>query len=224
MNTMRTAVITGASRGIGACTAEQLKRQGFRVLCPTRNELDLASNESIEHFVTTHKTEHVDILVNNAGINILNSVEQINPADWQTMFQVNLNAPFRLIQAFAPCMKAAKWGRIVNVSSIWSMITREKRGAYSAMKAGLNGLTRTAAVELGPNGILVNAVCPGYVATDLTRQNNSPADLAQIAATIPLRRLAEPEEIASLVGFLCSEQNSYITGQTLIIDGGFTCV
>ena len=128
-----------------------------------------------------------------------------------------------LLQGVAPGMKARGWGRVVNISSIFGVVTKERRGAYSAVKAGLNGLTRTAAVELAPFGVLVNSVCPGYVATDLTRQNNSPADLEKIAATIPAGRLAEPEEIARFVAWLCGEANTYLTGQTILVDGGFTC-
>jgi 3-oxoacyl-[acyl-carrier protein] reductase len=103
-------------------------------------------------------------------------------------------------------------------------VTKEQRAAYSTVKSGLNGLTRTLAVELGPSNVLVNAVGPGYVETELTRQNNSPEDLKRIANSIPLGRLAQPAEIAKFVAFLCSDDNSYTTGQLLLIDGGFTCL
>jgi 3-oxoacyl-[acyl-carrier protein] reductase len=151
-------------------------------------------------------------------------LEDLDDDLWTQTYQVNLHAPFRLIQGFAPGMKARGWGRIVNVSSVFSLVTKERRAAYSATKSGLNGLTRTVAVELGPSNILVNAVCPGYVETELTRQNNSPADIQRIAATVPLRRLAQPQEIARLVAFLVGEENAYITGQLVIIDGGFLCL
>jgi NAD(P)-dependent dehydrogenase (short-subunit alcohol dehydrogenase family) len=218
----RTALVTGAARGIGAAIAESLRQQDVRVLDAGRAEMDLSDPASITAWLGRHGGE-VDILVNNAGINVLNDVEAITPEDWSAMVQVDLTAPLQLLQGVAPGMRVRGWGRIVNISSIFGVVTRERRGAYSAVKAGLNGLTRTAAVELAPYGILVNSVCPGYVATDLTRQNNSPADLEKIEATIPMGRLAEPEEIARFVGWLCSEANTYLTGQTILVDGGFTC-
>lgn len=218
----RTALVTGAARGIGAAIAAALRAQDVRVLDAGRADLDLSDTASIAAWLA-RQGEAVDVLVNNAGINVLNDVEAITPTDWQAMVQVDLTAPLQLIQGVAPGMKARGWGRIVNVSSIFGVVTKERRGAYSAVKAGLNGLTRTAAVELAPFGVLVNSVCPGYVATDLTRQNNSPADLAKIEAAIPAGRLAEPDEIARFVAWLCGEANTYLTGQTVLIDGGFTC-
>jgi len=185
--------------------------------------MDLFDAASIKNFLQKSKKEGIDILVNNAGINIINRVEAIDSESWNQMMRLNLTAPLELIQGVVEEMKTKRWGRIVNISSVFGLVTREKRAGYSAVKSGLNGLTRTCAVELGPMGILVNAVCPGYVETDLTRQNNSPEDLKRIAETIPLRRLAQTGEIARFVVFLCSEENTYITGQTLAIDGGFTC-
>ncbi len=110
------------------------------------------------------------------------------------------------------------------MSSIFGIVTRAQRAAYSTTKAGLAGLTRTMAVEMGRDNVLVNCVAPGYVGTELTRQNNSDEDLERIAETIPVGRLAEPAEIAKFVAFLCSEDNTYITGQVLVADGGFTCL
>ena len=218
----RTALVTGAARGIGAAIAEALRAQDVSVLQAGRADLDLSDAASINAWLGRHGGA-VDILVNNAGINVLNDIEAVTPEDWSAMVQVDLTAPLQLIQGIAPGMRRRGWGRIVNISSIFGVVTRERRGAYSAVKAGLNGLTRTVAVELAPSGILVNSVCPGYVATDLTRQNNSPADIEKIEATIPLGRLAAPDEIARLVAWLCSEANTYLTGQTILVDGGFTC-
>ena len=218
----RTALVTGAARGIGAAIADALRAQGVLVLGAGRADLDLSDPASIAAWLGAHGGG-VDILVNNAGINVINDVEAITPTDWAEMVQVDLTAPLQLIQGIVPGMKERGWGRIVNISSIFGVVTREKRGAYSAVKAGLNGLTRTAAVECAPFGVLVNSVCPGYVATDLTRQNNSPADIEKIEATIPAGRLAEPVEIARFVAWLCGEGNTYLTGQTILVDGGFTC-
>ena len=217
------ALVTGAARGIGAAVSRALQGLGMEVLTPTRGELDLLSRASIARFLEANRDSGIDVLVNNAGINVINAIEQVKLSDWDDMMQVNLTAPALLVQGLAPAMKARGWGRIVNVSSVFSTVTKEKRAAYSATKAGLNGLTRTLAVELGAHGILVNAVGPGYVDTELTRQNNSAEDIERIAQTIPVGRMAQTSEIAKFVAFLCSEDNTYLTGQTLIVDGGFSC-
>lgn len=219
----RTALITGASRGIGSTIATCLREAGVKVIAPTRKELDLASSTSIKNYINQNQGRKIDILINNAGINALNLIEQISPSDWAEMIQINLTAPLQLIQSFSSQMRHQNWGRILNVSSIFGIVTKEQRAAYSATKAGLNGLTRTAAVELGPFNILVNSICPGYVDTALTHQNNSPKQIEAIQESIPLKRMAHSEEIARLVLFLCSEANSYLTGQSIVIDGGFTC-
>jgi 3-oxoacyl-[acyl-carrier protein] reductase len=223
-NKHRTAFVTGGRRGIGAAVVTELQRGGVAVLAPTRDELDLANPDSIETYIDEchRKNAHIDIVVNNAGVNILNPYAEVSRDTWATMMQVNLNAPFRLAQAFAPLMQRAGWGRIVNISSMFGVVTRAHRAAYSTTKSALAGLSRTLAVEVGRDNVLVNCVAPGYVETELTRQNNSPEQLDQIKHTIPLGRLAQPAEIAKLVAFLCSDENTYITGQVLLIDGGFT--
>ena len=116
------------------------------------------------------------------------------------------------------------FGRIVNISSIWSLVSKPGRLSYSVSKDGLNGFTRALAVEVAQYNILVNTIAPGFVNTDLTRQNNSPEDIEEICKKIPLGRLAEPDEIERFVAFLCSDTNSYLTGQCLVMDGGFTCM
>lgn len=221
---MRKALVTGASRGIGAAIAEALAGRGIEVLRPPRQELNLADAGSIQAYLEARPEHGIGILVNNAGINVISPLEGVRRDDWQAMLQVNLSAPMQLIQGLVPAMKAAGWGRVINISSLFSLVTREGRSAYAVTKAGLNSLTRSAALELAPHGILVNAVCPGYIETDMTRLNNPPEVLAEIARAIPMRRLGRPEEIARLVAFLCSDDNTYITGQSLVIDGGFTCV
>ena len=213
-------LITGGSRGIGQQIAAVMKERGYEVVLPGRQELNLESVESIDKYFSSER--NIDILVNNAGINFISPLPEIAVPQWSQMLSVNLTAPMRLIQKVVPHMKKQGWGRILNISSIFSNITREGRASYSASKSGLNGLTRTAAVELGKYGILVNAVCPGYVETQLTHQNNSLADIERIVKTIPLGRMAQPEEIAELAEFLCSTRNSYITGQMITADGGFS--
>lgn len=219
----RTALVTGASRGIGAAIATALAENGVHVLAPPRGVLDVSDPASTAAFAESPGAREVDILVNCAGINLLGRLEEVSELDWAKMLQVNLTAPRALIQAVVPGMRSRAWGRVVNISSIYALVTRERRASYSSTKAAVLGLTRAAAVELAPFGILVNAVCPGFVETALTRQNNTAEELADIAASVPLGRLAEPQDIASVVAFLCSEENRYMTGQALVVDGGFTC-
>ena len=217
-----TALVTGASRGIGAAIAKKMVLEGLTVIAPSRADLDLRSGSSIESFLGA-LTRPIDILVNNAGVNMLSSISEASDSVIQETLQVNLVAPLQLIRCVANQMMARRFGRIVNISSIWSIVSQKRRLTYSASKAGLNGMTRALAVELAPYNILINAVAPGYVNTELTRQNNSEQDIHAIKETIPLRRLAEPSEIAETVFFLCSERNTYITGQVITVDGGFTC-
>jgi 3-oxoacyl-[acyl-carrier protein] reductase len=219
----RTALVTGTSRGIGAAIAGKLSTEGIKVIAPKRKELDLLSNNSIDTFLDSLK-EPVDILVNNAGINILSAVTQVSDSNIQDTLQTNLIAPLRLIKKIAPQMMARRFGRIVNISSIWGIVSKRNRVTYSVSKSGLNGMTKTLAIEMAPFNILVNSVAPGYVNTELTRQNNSEQELEVIRKSIPVGRLAEPSEIAEVVFFLCSEFNTYITGQIIMVDGGYTCL
>ena len=222
MNEARTALITGASRGIGAAIARRLQDEGLRILSPSSKTLDLSSIASIDKYLS-QLTDPVDVLVNNAGINRLGSIDEISGKDFEEVIQVNLLGHFRLTQGLVKGMKARGYGRIINISSIWSLVSRERRVTYSAAKAGLNGLTRALALELAPYHIMVNAVAPGYINTELTKKNNAPEALERIAGEIPLGRLGEPAEIAECVAFLCSPKNSYMTGQVIVLDGGYLC-
>jgi NAD(P)-dependent dehydrogenase (short-subunit alcohol dehydrogenase family) len=219
---MHTALVTGASRGIGQAIATRLRADGIAVFAPTRAEMDLESPESIEEYLVSLSSD-VDILINDAGINRIAELEDIKATDLHATLQINLLAPFLLSRALAARMCTKGYGRIVNISSIWSLVSRPGRTSYSMSKSALNGMTRSMAVELAPFNVLVNAIAPGYVLTDLTRQNNPPDQLEKIRKSIPIQRIAEPDEIAQLVAFLCSEHNSYITGQTIAIDGGYSC-
>lgn len=219
----RTALITGASRGIGNAVARRFKKAGVRVITPAREELDLASSDSVKRYLSGNRLPHVDILVNNAAESVVRRIPEIPLEEWQRILTVNLTSAFLLIQGLAPKMARRNWGRIVNVSSCYSFLSREGRASYSASKGGLNSLTRTAALEFGPRNVLVNALCPGFVLTDLTRKNNPPAVRAELARQTALGRLAGPQEIAETILFLCSEGNTYITGQMIVADGGFSC-
>ena len=219
----RIVLITGGARGIGAAITQTLLAKGFTVVAPTRAQLDLSLPSSVEAYIAANRELPIDILINNAGINVLRSIVEIDENSWQSMLQTNLSAALRLTQSYAPGMQSRGWGRVLNISTIFSLVTKERRAAYSMTKAALNALTRSSAVEFGPSGVLVNALAPGYVDTALTRQNNSPEAIAAITATIPLRRLANAEELARAAAFLVSEENTYLTGQTIVVDGGFTC-
>lgn len=218
----RLALVTGGARGIGQAIVEALQAAGIEVLAPTRSELDLSNRESVEAWVAAHRELGIDILVNNAGINHLKRIEEIGFPQLEEMFQVNLFAAFRLIQAFAPGMSLRGWGRIVNLSTIFAQITKAQRGMYSMTKASLDALTRSAAVEFGSGGVLVNSIAPGYVETALTYQNNTVEAIRVLESRIPLGRMAQPPELAKVVAFLVSQENTYMTGQTLVVDGGFT--
>jgi NAD(P)-dependent dehydrogenase (short-subunit alcohol dehydrogenase family) len=218
----KTALITGASRGIGNAIAQLFQEQGVQLLTPARIDLDLSTNDSVDRYCSSI-SQPVDIIVNNAGINILAAADEFTDTELAEMLQVNLVAPMRLLSALSPGMAQRGYGRIVNISSIWSGVSKPRRFLYSTTKAGVNGMTRALAVELASSGVLVNAVAPGFVNTELTKQNNSEEAIGQISASIPAGRLAEPREIAEVVAFLCSERNSYLTGQTIYVDGGFTC-
>lgn len=216
----KVVLITGANRGIGKAIKLLLEKNSiYTILTPNRSELDLASMESVDAYFA--KNTEIDIVINNAGINLIRAIEEINEDNMQIMQQINLYAPLKIIQSVIPHMKNKNYGKIVNVSSIWGIRSKEKRTLYSMTKFGINGITKSLARELGEYNILVNSICPGYVNTEMTQQNITIDEQEQIKTTIPLARFAEPEEIAKLVQFLISDDNSYITGQTIVIDGGF---
>ena len=219
---MRTVLITGGSRGIGAATAKRFQEAGYTVIAPTHSELDLSSRESIKHYLDSSKDTPFDSVINNAGINPINQLEDIGDEDLYQTMEINLVAPILLLRGMVGAMKKRGYGRIVNIGSIWGVVSKEKRAVYAVTKNGLHGLTNTLAIELGPFGILVNTLCPGYTNTELTKKNVSQTTADAIAQDIPLRRFAEPEEIAEMIYFLGSERNTYITGQRIVVDGGYT--
>ena len=216
------ALVTGASRGIGKAIAKRMSDAGIYVLTPNHQQLDLNSNESIDQYLNSLDVS-IDILINNAGINLISLSSEVSDQNIENTIQVNLSAPIRLIRGIIPYMIQKGYGRIVNISSIWSLVSKSGRMTYSATKAGLNGVTRTLAIELAPYNILVNSVAPGYTNTEMTKINNTDEQIEEIKKLIPIKRLAEPEELAEVVCFLCSELNTYMTGQVIAVDGGFTC-
>lgn len=231
------AVVTGGTRGIGRCISELLLKGGAQVIytgtkaLPDRileggryEQLDLMSDQSTAAFIERVITpSRIDILVNNAGVNVNETVDEILDEHWDTIVKINLTGAMKMLRAVAGNMKGnGNCGKIVNISSIWGVISKSKRNAYSAVKTGLIGLTRASALDLAAHGILVNALCPGFVNTELTRSMLSKEEMAQLAFEVPLGRFAEVDEIARAALFLCSSANTYITGQTIVVDGGFT--
>jgi NAD(P)-dependent dehydrogenase (short-subunit alcohol dehydrogenase family) len=219
--TKRTVLVTGASRGIGASIAERLSSDGWTVMKPTRSELNLTDSSSIQRFLDSAIS--IDGLVLNAGFNQPQRLNEISDSTWNTVLNTNLEASFQLIRGLVPPMAQRGFGRVVAISSLYATRSRIGRAAYSSSKAGLEALVRSIAIEYSANGLLANVVAPGFINTELTRQNNGPQDIQRLVDRIPVGRLGEPHEVASVVSFLMGSDNSYINGQTLTIDGGWSC-
>ncbi len=240
----RVALVTGGTRGIGKAIVEQLQEAGARVLATGTNEnqiknlnkenkksgltyltLNLNNPENVKSFIAeTLKKEQVDVLINNAGINIVSEATKITDDDFLKIQEINVHSPFLLATAFGEQMIARDWGRIVNIASIWSVVTRPGRLSYSTSKMALLGINKTLAVEWARYNVLVNCVSPGFTLTELTAMTNTKEELKIIENKIPQNRFALPEEIAKAVLFLASDLNSYMTGQNIIIDGGYTAI
>jgi len=219
---MRKAFITGGSRGIGKAIALKFQENGYEVVTPSRQELNLIDGNSIDAYIEKHKNEYFDVIVNNAGINDIHEIGDITDEELDNMIQTNLVAPIKLLRGFTDEMKKHHYGRIVNIGSIWAVVSKGGRCVYSATKNGIHGVTNTLAVELAPDNILVNTVCPGFTLTELTKKNNTEEEIRTISGDIPIGRMAEPGEIAEVVYFLCSDKNTYLTGQKITVDGGFS--
>ncbi len=233
------ALVTGATRGIGLAIAEKLLSLGAQVTitgCSPQAPagldkfsylpVDFSSRASTENFcAAVEALPGLSILVNNAGINRIHSITDYPADDFYELTEVNFASVYRVSQAAARAMIAAgTGGRIVNIGSIWATHTRAGRSAYCASKAGVAGMTRGIATDLAPHGILVNTLSPGFVKTELTASTMGPEGIAEVSAQIPVGRLAEPSEIAEVAAFLASPANSYLTGQNITVDGGFTNV
>jgi 3-oxoacyl-[acyl-carrier protein] reductase len=238
----RVAFVTGASRGIGRAIALTLSSAGFHIVVASpeveNNELvageiragggdalaldfDVSSPSSVkEGFAKALAAKsRVDVLVNNAGVTRDGLAVRMKPADWDLVLKINLNGPFLCSQQALPGMMRNRWGRIVNIASVVGQAGAAGQANYAASKAGLIGLTKALAQEMASRNITVNAVAPGYVATDMTKV--LPDEVKQkILAAVPLGRIGLPEDIAAAVKFLVSDDASYITGQVLAVNGG----
>ena len=243
----KVAVITGATRGIGKAIAIEFAKQGaLLVLSGTNNTLlrgvkkeirllggeseiiigDIASPHTSEKIVDkTMNTYHkIDILVNNAGIITRETTEKMSLADWHKVMNINLNGVLFISKKVIPIMKKQKSGKIVNISSRTAIIpSLNSSPSYGASKAGILYLTRHFALELGPFGINVNAVCPGPIETDMHKYWSN-SDRKKLILNIPLHRVGKPEEVAQLVLFLASDLSKFITGETININGGISMI
>jgi len=238
------ALITGATRGIGKAIAEKFIDAGATVFLTGTNETnieqlrrtnknmnvhwlhaDFSSRQGIDLFIAKLECiDCIDICVNNAGINNIKPLEDYSKDEYEHLLSVNLTAPFRIAQYLLIGMKNRGFGRVVNIASIWSQITKPERSLYTTTKTGMLGFTRALAVEYAPYNVLVNAVSPGFTCTELTEKSLSADEMKLLSKQIPLQRFANTNEIANTVLFLCSDLNTYITGQNITIDGGYTLV
>lgn len=231
----KTVLVTGATRGIGAAIAAEFRAAGAKVIGTGTHadsscsfdeyfQADFGDVEQISACADFVRRVEPDVLINNAGINKNLPFIEIDPLEFQRIQQVNVFSPFCLCQAAIPSMKRKGWGRIVNMSSIWGKIGKEHRASYSASKFALDGLTLSLAAEHAADGILANCVAPGFTDTELTHKMLGEEGIRKILSTVPIRRMAGVEEIARFVVWLGSPENSYITGQNIAIDGGFSRV
>jgi NAD(P)-dependent dehydrogenase (short-subunit alcohol dehydrogenase family) len=239
----KVVVITGATRGIGKQVADDLAALGAKLILTgtdkkqmaqmnkeaasqglrrTYYQVDFSNAASVKVFLKELSTfKKIDVCINNAGINRINGLEETKEKDWDDMMAVNLKGPYLMMRSVAPLMKKNGYGRIVNIASIFGVVSKSKRSIYSTTKFGLRGMTMTVSNEMARYGVLVNAVSPGFVLTDLTRKNLSPKERKEISSQIPMGRMAVPADISRVIIFLASDLNTYLTGKNIVVDGGF---
>ncbi len=238
----KVAVVTGGTRGIGKAVSDKLSDLGAFVIAtgtseetikslncsPEKTEnirylqLDFNDRNSIKMaFGELEKLKRIDILINNAGVNKIGSIWDIDEQDWDWLQTVNLKGVFLISKLVSRRMRTQKSGHIVNIASIWGVVSKAQRASYSTTKSGLIGFTRAIALDLAPYNVLVNALSPGFVMTELTKSILSVKDRENLMKSLPLKRFAEPHEIATAILFLVSDLNTYLTGQNIILDGGF---
>ncbi|MBT8449991.1 MAG: 3-oxoacyl-ACP reductase FabG [Gammaproteobacteria bacterium] len=240
----KVALVTGASRGIGKAIALQLAMSGIKVIGTATTDsgaeaitgylaahggegkaLNVTDSESTTELVKYMTTEHggIDILINNAGITRDNLLMRLKEDDWDSVINTNLTAIYRLSKAVMRGMMKSRWGRIVSIGSVVGSMGNPGQANYAAAKAGLIGFSKSLAKEIANRGITVNVVAPGFIETDMTKALGD-EQRDQLMTQIPASRLGSPEDIAQAVAFLCSDGASYITGETLHVNGGMHVV
>ncbi|MGI8619627.1 MAG: 3-oxoacyl-[acyl-carrier-protein] reductase [Gemmatimonadaceae bacterium] len=235
----RVALVTGSTRGIGRDIAQTLAECGAKVAVTGRElaraeeaaaalgagasgfAADMADSEAVTRLVTDveQRIGPIDILVNNAGLTRDNIVVRLKDEDWDEVMNANLRGAFVATRAASRGMMKRRWGRIINISSVVGLMGNKGQANYAASKAGLIALTKSVAKELGSRNVLVNAIAPGFIETEMTESMTAEAR-SGLTAMIPLDRLGKPRDVSAMVAFLASEQASYITGQVFVIDGG----
>ena len=235
----QTVLVTGASRGIGERIAQDIADGGGSLLVTSTDpshKLEDRFGAGTRHFPVDFRhaadtagflaelraMDRIDVCINNAGVARHKLMEEATVEDWDDTATVNVKVPYLITQAVAEAMKRNMYGRIVNISSVWGHMTKPTRSVYTAAKHGIRGVTVGTAVELAPFNILVNTVSPGFTRTDMFNKNYTAEEQTRAASRVPLQRLAEPEEISMAVVFLASKLNTYITGQSLLVDGGYS--
>ena len=234
--TGKKVLVTGGTRGIGAAIASRMQKDGASItITGTKPDyvvnngykymcVDFLSKEALKGFAEYIKSSSFDVLINNAGINHIGPITEIEVEDFTKVQQVNVVAPFMLCQAVLPSMREKKWGRIVNISSIWGKISKAHRAPYSASKFAIDGITAAISAEVAVDGVLVNSVAPGFIDTELTRSVLGVEGMNELALQVPSQRVGAPEEVAEFVSWLAGPDNTYISGQNIAIDGGFSRV
>lgn len=229
-------LITGGTNGIGKELVKLFLSLGAQVLTTTTKRnikskkkklrieyLNFLDQNSVNNFFNKiNKLKKIDVLINNAGINKVDNINEIKDQDLKRIYEVNLKGPILMTKNISKIMIKKKTGKIVNISSIFGVISRSGRSMYSSTKFGLLGLTKSSALDLANYNILVNAVSPGFILTNLTKKTLSKNEIKSLTKTIPLKRIGNTKEVTKLIAFLCSNYNTYITGQNFIIDGGFS--
>lgn len=235
-------LVTGGTSGIGASIAASFFSSGatvyitgtsnrsfenFKIQYPqvkvTFLVADFLSLEQLEELNKQVEDIGFDVVVNNAGINKIDTVDEVTLADFQAIQDVNVRAPFLISQASIKNMRKNKWGRIINIASVFGVVTKEKRVSYTVSKAAIIGMTKTMALDLAADNVLVNAVSPGFIDTELTRTILGQDGIKEMVSKVPMNKLGTADDVAKTVLFLASDLNSFMTGQNIVLDGGFTC-
>jgi len=217
---MQSLFITGGGGDIGGAIKEYFAGNDFKVLCPTKQELNLEHCRGIDEYISKEAVD-CDVFIHCAGFNEPKELGKIMIDDMIKTMNINCISFIEIARLLACKMKVKKYGRILAISSLYGRFARTGRMSYTASKHALNGAVKTIACEYGRDNVLANSLSPGFIDTRMTRKNNTREMIGEFEQKIPLRRLGTPLEVAKLAFFLCSTDNTYITGQDIVLDGGF---